>query len=144
MIVSLIVLLLLAFAYGGYRRTLDNQTASRDAGLPKSVTPATQAASEFMQATPAGTVPMTLRASRRAAVFPDHNKPACGADPKTGQPYRFNPQTGQPCDGFPRNALSCDSRTPREHSRLLRHATPRRRPKNAESQQRTSESRKQS
>ena len=43
MIVSLILLLMLAFAYGGYRRTLDNQTAARDAGLPKSVTPATQA-----------------------------------------------------------------------------------------------------
>ena len=60
-IVSVIVLLLLAFAYGGYRRTLNNQTAARDAGLPKSVTPATQAGTEFMQATPAGTVPMTLR-----------------------------------------------------------------------------------
>ena len=44
MIVFLVLLLMLAFAYGGYRRALDNQTASRDAGLPKSVTPATQAA----------------------------------------------------------------------------------------------------
>ena len=44
MIVFLILLLMLAFAYGGYRRALDNQTAARDAGLPKSVTPATQAA----------------------------------------------------------------------------------------------------
>jgi type IV secretion system protein VirB10 len=92
-IISLIVLLLLAFAYGGCRRTLDNQTAARDAGLPKGVTPATQAGAEFMQATPAGTAPMALR--------PPGSPPSpCGADPK-GQPYRFNPQTGQPCDGLP-------------------------------------------
>jgi len=97
MIVSLILLLLLAFAYGGYRRALDNQTASRGGGLPKSVTPATQAASEFMQATPAGTVPMTLRAPDVPPSQPI--APTCGADPKTGQPYRFDPQTGQPC-GF--------------------------------------------
>ena len=36
-IVSVIVLLLLAFAYGGYRRSLNNQIAARDAGLPKGV-----------------------------------------------------------------------------------------------------------
>jgi hypothetical protein len=60
-IVSVIVLLSLAFAYGGYRPTLSNEIAARDAGLPRSVTPATQAGTEFMQATPAGTVPMGLR-----------------------------------------------------------------------------------
>src|SRR5450432_1980377 len=57
-IVSVIVLLLLAFAYGGYRRTLTNQAAARNAGLPRNVTPATQAGTEFMQATPADTAPM--------------------------------------------------------------------------------------
>src|ERR1035438_1239824 len=36
-IVSVIVLLLIAFAYGGYRRTLTNQAAARDAGLPRNV-----------------------------------------------------------------------------------------------------------
>jgi len=98
-IVLVIALLLLAFAYGGYRRTLTNQTAARNAGLPRSVTPATQAASEFLQTTPAGAVPMALRP-------PDGSPPSqamtplCGTDPKTGQPYRFNPQTGQPCDGL--------------------------------------------
>jgi type IV secretion system protein TrbI len=102
-IVSVVVLLLLAFAYGGYRRTLNNQTAARDAGLPKSVTPATQAASEFMQATPPGTVPMALRPPDAPAS--QTVTPACGADPKTGQPYRFNPQTGQSCDGFPQERV---------------------------------------
>ncbi len=101
-IISAIVLLLLAFAYGGYRRTLTNQAAARDAGVPKNVTSATQAGTEFIQATPAGTVPMT-RTHAEELRPPDAASPSaatsCGADPKTGQPYRFNPQTGQPCDG---------------------------------------------
>src|SRR5579863_397070 len=96
-IVSVIVLLLVAFAYGGYRRTLSNQAAARDAGLPRNVTPATQAGTEFMQAIPAGTVPMALRPPD--APLSPQTVPPCGADPKTAQPYRFSPQTGQPCDG---------------------------------------------
>jgi type IV secretion system protein VirB10 len=103
-IVALVVLLMLAFAYGGCRRTSNNQTAAREASLPKNVTPATQAGAEFMQATPAGTVPMTLRppdaASSALAVAA-----SCGADPKTGQPYRFNPQTGQSCDALPQERV---------------------------------------
>jgi hypothetical protein len=102
-IVSLIVLLLLAFAYGGYRRTLSNQVAARDAGLPRNVTPATQVGTEFMQATPAGTVPMALRPPD-APPLPQTIAP-CGVDPKTVQPYRFNPQTGQPCDGLPQERV---------------------------------------
>jgi len=98
------ILLLLAFAYGGLRRTLNNQTAARDAGLPKSVTPATQAGKEFMQATPSGTVPMALRPPG-APPSPQTVVASCGADPKTGQPYRFNPQTGQPCDGLPQERV---------------------------------------
>src|SRR5260370_6428531 len=30
---------------------------------------------------------------------------SCGADPKTGQPYRFNPQTGQLGDGLPQERV---------------------------------------
>jgi len=96
-IVFVVVLLLLAFAYGGYRRTLTNQAAARDAGLPKNVLPATQAGTEFLQATPAGTVPITH--SHADELHPP-DASSCGADPKTGQPYRFNPQTGQLCDGL--------------------------------------------
>jgi type IV secretion system protein TrbI len=107
-IVSMIVLLLLAFAYGGYRRTLTNQAAARNAGLPRNVTPATQAGTEFMQATPAGTVPMNR--SHVDELHPPDTSPSyatasCGADPKTGQPYRFNPQTGQLCDGLPQERV---------------------------------------
>jgi type IV secretion system protein VirB10 len=103
-IASVGLLLLVAFAYGGIRRTLNNQTAARDAGLPKSVTPATQAGKEFMQATPSGTVPMALRPPG-APPSPQTTMTFCGADPKTGQPYRFNPQTGQPCDGLPQERV---------------------------------------
>ncbi len=99
-IVSLIVLLLLGFAYGGYRRGIKNQAAAREEGLPRNVTPATQAAIEFMQATPAGTVPLTLRPPNAPTPPPQPMTPPCGADPKTGQAYRFNPQSGQPCDGL--------------------------------------------
>jgi type IV secretion system protein TrbI len=107
-IISVIVLLLLAFAYGGYRRTLTNQAAARDAGLPRNVTPATQAGTEFMQATPAGTVPITRSHSDelRPPDAPLSSAMAnCGSDPKTGQPYRFNPQTGQVCDGLPQERV---------------------------------------
>jgi type IV secretion system protein TrbI len=104
-IVSLIVLLLLGFAYGGYHRSIKNQAAAREAGLPKNVTPATQAASEFMQETPAGTVPMTLRPPNGPPSGPQPMTPLCGADPKTGQAYRFNPQTGQPCEGLPQERI---------------------------------------
>ena len=142
-IVSVIVLLLLAFAYGGYRRTLTNQAAARDAGLPRNVTPATQAGTEFMQATPAGT-PMTLRPPDQAPS-PQTMMASCGADPKTGQPYRFNPQTGQLCDGLPQERVVVRQpnamRTP---SRSHRHQSTKRRRKIAESPRRTSESRKQS
>jgi len=107
-IVSVVVLLLLAFAYGGYRRTLTNQAAARDAGLPRNVTPATQAGTEFMQATPAGSVPMTRGHADELHPSDTSSSSAtasCGADPKTGQPYRFNPQTGQLCDGLPQERV---------------------------------------
>ncbi len=104
-IVSMIVLLLLRFAYGGYHRGIKNQAAAREAGLPKNVASATQAASEFMQETPAGAVPMTLRPPNGPPSGPQPMTPPCAADPKTGQAYRFNPQTGQPCDGLPQGRV---------------------------------------
>lgn len=107
-IIFVIVLLLLAFAYGGYQRTLHNQTASRQAGLPRGLTPATQAGAEFMQQTPVGTVPMTRRQGDELRP-PDAPTPQsmipCGSGPRTGQSYRFNPQTGQPCDRLPQERV---------------------------------------
>ena len=57
-----------------------------------------------MQATPAGTVPMALRPPDQPPS-PQTTTASCGADPKTGQFYRFNPQTGQPCDGLPQERV---------------------------------------
>jgi type IV secretion system protein VirB10 len=108
-IIALVVLLLLCFAYGGYQRSLTNQIAARDASMPRSVTPATQAGAEFMQGTPAGTVSMNrihvdeLRPPGTSAL--QAMTVPCGADPRTGQPYRYNPQTGQPCDGLPQERV---------------------------------------
>ena len=64
---------MLAFAYGGYRRALDNQTAARDAGLPKSVTPATQAALGVHAGDSGGHGADDPATSGRSAAFPDHN-----------------------------------------------------------------------
>ena len=146
-IVSVIVLLLLAFAYGGYRRTLSNQAAARDAGLPRNVTPATQAGTEFMQATPAGTVPMT-RSHADELRPPDASSSSvtasCGADPKTGQPYRFNPQTGQLCDGLPQERVVVrQPNAMRDADRSPRRRSTRRRRKSVGLPPRTSESRRQ-
>jgi type IV secretion system protein VirB10 len=99
--------LLLVFAYGGYRRSAKAQIAARQAGLPKSVVPATQAETEFTTSIPSGTVPLAHKSSNGLQPpdqtdQPDTRMPApCGTDPQTHQHYRYNPTTGQPCDGFP-------------------------------------------
>ncbi|MDQ2843679.1 MAG: P-type conjugative transfer protein TrbG [Acidobacteriota bacterium] len=108
-IVFVVVGLLLAFAYGGYRRTQRAQIAAREAGLPKNVGPATQASAEFTKNIPDGTAPLANRnfagLQPPAAALPDKNLALCGSNPQTGQPYRFNPQTGQPCDGLPQERV---------------------------------------
>jgi type IV secretion system protein VirB10 len=61
-----------------------------------------------MQATPAGTVPMTRIHGDELHppdTSPSYATASCGTDPKTGQPYRFNPQTGQLCDGLPQERV---------------------------------------
>jgi hypothetical protein len=145
-IVSVIVLLLLAFAYGGYRRTLTNQTAARDAGLPRNVTPATQAGTEFMQATPAGTVPMTLRPpdelifartshqddTARAALI---RRPASLSVQSTNRSALRRPSPG----ASRRAATERDATQP-----VAPRRSTRRRPKSAGLPPRISESRKQS
>ena len=101
--------LLVAFAYGGYRRQQRDQVAAREAGLRTSVAPATTAGNEFIQAIPVKDPPTPQRTGSgqlqppgtyTGAMSPASqavDQPACGWDPRTGQPYRFNPQTGQPC-----------------------------------------------
>lgn len=108
-IVFVVVGLLLAFAYGGYRRTQRAQVAAREAGLPKNVGPATQASAEFTKNIPDGTAPLANKnltgLQPPAAAVLDKNPTLCGSNPQTGQPYRFNPQTGQPCDGLPQERV---------------------------------------
>ena len=108
-IVFVVVGLLMAFAYGGYRRTQRAQVAARDAGLPKNVSPATQASSEFTKSIPDGTAPLMRRSTAGIQPPPaanaDKNLAPCGSNPQTGQRFRFNPQTGQPCDGLPQERV---------------------------------------
>jgi type IV secretory pathway VirB10-like protein len=105
-IITLVVLLLVGFAYGGYHRSLANQIAAREANLPRSVTPATQAGAEFMQTTPAGATRNHADELRPPGVSALQAMTVpCGTDPRTGQPYRYNPQTGQPCDGLPQERV---------------------------------------
>jgi type IV secretion system protein VirB10 len=99
-IISVIVLLLGAFAYGGYRRTQAQQATAREAGVPKGVAPATQAGTEFLRAIPPGNAPLT-RSNAPDLLPPLPVVVPCAVDPKAGQAYQYDPQTGRPCDGLP-------------------------------------------
>jgi len=106
-ILGVIGLLLLGFAWGGYRRSLQNQATARLAGLPRTVTPA-QADDQLLHTIPPADsrlqnrlVPpkgSTLTDVSNVGPTPGLNAAApCGRD-AAGMPMRFNPQTGQPCD----------------------------------------------
>jgi type IV secretion system protein TrbI len=101
-----VIALLLAYAYGGYRRQKQVQMDAREAGLPKAMGPATTAGKEFIQAIPvnetsgsASTAGNQLQPPAMAGVLV--SKSNCGFDPRSGQPYKFDPQTGQPCASPP-------------------------------------------
>jgi len=106
--------LLLAFAYGGYRRQIRAQAAAHDAGLPSAVGPATASATEVEKDIPVGNAslvgsdPNQLQApgngQSRLGQAPTGGEP-CGFEPRTGQPYRFNPETGQPCTSYPQDRV---------------------------------------
>ena len=103
-IISVIGLLLLGFAWGGYRRSVQNQIIARQAGLPRTVTPA-HADDQLLRGIPPadasalqprnGLIPPS--GSALAGLTPGMNAAPCGRD-AAGTPMRFNPQTGQPCD----------------------------------------------
>ena len=108
-IILSIVALLVAYAYGGYRRTEKAQSAARNAGLPKNPMPATQAALEVTKSIPEGTAPLTggtpTELHPPGAKPPEKDISPCSTNLQIGQPYRFNPQTGQPCDGQPQERV---------------------------------------
>jgi type IV secretion system protein VirB10 len=102
--------LLLAFAYGGYRRQVHAQASAHDASIPKGVLPATASASEVEKEIPSGNAPLVRDDANRLQP-PDTARQtqstasaqanaSCGFDPRTGQPFRFNPETGQPCTPY--------------------------------------------
>jgi type IV secretion system protein TrbI len=101
-----VIALLLAYAYGGYRRQKQVQIDARQAGLPKAVGPATTAGKEFIQAIPVNDAggPAAAAGNQIRPPVPSNpmagvsaSRPACGFDHRSGQPYKFDPQTGQPC-----------------------------------------------
>src|SRR5215471_19420977 len=57
--VGIVVLgLLLAFAYGGYRRQARAQASAHESSIPKGVLPATASASEVVKDIPSGNAPL--------------------------------------------------------------------------------------
>src|SRR5262245_49042587 len=95
-VVGLIVLaLLLAFAYGGYRRQVRVETSVHDAGIPKGVLPATASATEVEKEVPSGIAPLVKNdpnrllppASARQSAASSQSAASCGFDPRTGQPF---------------------------------------------------------
>ncbi len=98
MIIGVVGLLVLcAFAYGGYRRSLKPNSHSQ--GLLRSLAPAADA--EIVAGIPEGNAAITRGGVPQAATLqpPDEiaglNTDPCLAGPKKG--YLFNPETGRPC-----------------------------------------------
>lgn len=93
------ILLLLAFAYGGFKRTQTAKAKADRTGIPRALAPATAAGSEFTKAIPAGDAAAgQLKAPEESRSKDRGGVAACGSDPRTGKPYRFDPSTGAPCD----------------------------------------------
>jgi hypothetical protein len=115
-ITAVLMLLMAGFAWGGYRRSQQNQAAARQAGLPRAVIPAHADDQLLRGILPAdasvvhaqnGLIPpqkLNLLPGPNVNGPPNvgpaaalHAAAPCGLD-ATGMPMRFNPQTGQPCD----------------------------------------------
>src|SRR5260370_15864380 len=113
--------LLWAVAYGGYRRQIRAQAAAYDAGLPSAVGPAS--ANEVEKDIPVGNASLVgndpnqlqARAAANHQRAPAQAQPAghpWPLDPRTGQPSRFNPETGERCTSYPQDRV------------VVRHAPP--------------------
>ena len=86
-----------------------SQVQAREASLPTGVGPATASAREVEKDVPAANASLVhggpnelqppIDANAMATIGSAQSLPnaACGLDPRTGLPYRFNPETGQPC-----------------------------------------------
>jgi type IV secretion system protein TrbI len=99
-----VIALLLAYAYGGYRRQKQVEMDAREAGLPKALGPATTAGKEFIQAIPVNDAKGPASTSGNQLQPPagaGTQKPNCGFDPRSGQAYKFDPRSGQSCIAQP-------------------------------------------
>ena len=123
-VIAIVVALLLAFAYGGYRRSVKVEAAAKSAGLPKAVAPATQAGAEFVKEIPLGAAPLEKSGELQPPPAAESIAAApCGNDPRTGTPYRFDPHTGRRCGG-PRQSVPAMHRTPHV-AQAVQHEPPR-------------------
>ena len=116
-IITLAIFLALVFAYGGYKRSQKAKATAARSGVPSALAPATAAGNEFTKSIPAGNAAVTKGNLSQELEPPEESKKggsahnqACGSDPKTGQPYRFDPLTGQSCD-TPQAGCGFDPRT---------------------------------
>ncbi len=98
----LAVLVLIGFAYGGYRRSAKAQAAASGHGRPKMLAPAADA--DIVKSIPTGNAAITRMPAVQSSELqpPNDGAPVSGSNPcfAAGKPnavYRFNPETGQPC-----------------------------------------------
>ena len=123
---AVVLALLTAFAYGGYRRQIRAQAASRDAGIPSAVAPATASANEVIKDIPVGNASLPGGDSNQLQP-PGQPRPGqltpgaqnCGFDPRSGQPYRFNPETGQPCTSNGQDRVVVRQPPPYSHPQVV-------------------------
>ena len=95
---------LVGYAYGGYRRQLNNQAEARDAAVPKNIVPATTAGKEFAKEQSNSSAAWTQLAdsnhqlqSPGSVMGSQRLEGNCEARPQNSRVFKFDPQTGQPC-----------------------------------------------
>ena len=95
------LIVLIGFAYGGYKRSVKAQATARAHGLPRTLAPAGDA--EIVKGIPAGNAALGRQSAAQPADLepPEDSGSAipnpCVSDGKSTRPFRFNSQTGQPC-----------------------------------------------
>lgn len=95
------LLILIGFAYGGYRRSAKARANAREHGSPRALAPA--ADGDIIKGIPAGNAAVTHRAAAPPSELepPDESPRAisnpCFIEGRPDSQFRFNPETGQPC-----------------------------------------------
>ncbi len=95
------LLILVGFAYGGYRRSVRAQATARAHGVPRTLAPAGDA--EIVKGIPAGNAAVAHKRSAQPADLeapqdaPGMTANPCASGGRPDRAFRFNPDTGQPC-----------------------------------------------